>query len=646
MYDCGYSGRILYIDLTSGSTQTKPLPERMVKDFVGSAGINVKIAYDLMGPEIEPLSDESAIIFGAGVFQGTPVIGAAKVTATYILPSNNEISTSVGGGSLGVMLKLAGYDHVIITGRAPRSSYITIFDDDVRICDANDLWGKHITTTTDLLWAKHGGECSVFAIGPAGENLIPFSIGLLDKAGHLGKGGLGAAMGSKNLKALVVRGTKGVKVADRKRTNTLINELYAEARSFKGRESWVELGLLSYWDAMVTGLGGLPSKNGRILRPAEEVEPIFGVDTYRRELRARGLACPSCTLLDKYAVWPSKEPNPKDPEKIFFISSFLGVVFQAASLGLDSYEDAIEYHGMNNRLGLDKHTTTSMLDYLMELYEKGIITEKDTGGIHLDKGYNIKICKELLQQIVNREGIGKTVAGGWNAMIERFGKGTSRFAIQMKNISPALEPRLGFGTDKLEMIVGPRSQASRGGSPTLGRGSVPYWLLEKWALKIGVPDEGIKRALDKSSGEGNMGRLLKYAQDWMMLLDCLGICGRPPINRLYYAQTLPALYTAITGIEIKSEDLLKAGDRIMTLERWTNSKRGFDRREDEKVPLRFLEEPITTHDGQQIYLQDFYRHGRLTRKELDQMMDDYYEERGWNRQGIPTMDKLKELELI
>jgi len=646
MYEYGYSGEILYIDLTSGSIETKHLPEKLVKDFVGGAGINLKLAYDLMGPQVKPLSDESAIIFGAGVFQGTAVVGAAKVSATYILPINNEISTSVGGGSLGVMLKLAGYDHVIITGRAPKPSYITIFDDEVKICDAKDIWGKYLTTATDLLWAKHGGECSIYAIGPAGENLIPFALGLLDKAGHLGKGGLGAAMGAKNLKALVVRGAKGVKVADRKRTTSLINKLYAEAKEFKGRDAWLELGLLSYWDGMVTGLGGLPGKNARILRPPEEVEPIFGLDAFRQKLRTRGLACPSCTLLDKMAVWPSGESDPKDPERVFFVSSILGVVLQAASLGLDSYEDAIEYHGMNNRLGLDKHTSTCMLDYLMELYEKGIITEKDTGGIRLENGYNIEICKKLLHQIVNREGIGKIVAGGWRVMIKTFGEETSRFAIQMKNLSPSLEPRLGFGTDKLEMILGPRSQASRGGSPTLGRGSAPYWLLEKWARKIGMSDEAIKRALDESGGEGNMGRLLKWAQDWMMALDCLGICGRPPINRLYYAETLPDLYTAITGIEIKSEDLLKAGDRFMTLERWINTKRGFDRRDDEEIPLRFLEEAIKTQDGHEIYLQDFYRHGRVTRKELAQITDDYYEERGWDRQGIPTNDRLRELGLI
>jgi len=637
MYEGGYCGKILYVDLSSGKIETKPLETDLIRDFIGGSGINTKIAYDLMGPEVKPLSEESVVVFGGGVFQGTAIIGAAKVSATFVLPTNNQISTGVGGGTLGFMLKLAGYDHVVIRGRAERPSYLKIFDDEVKICDAGEIWGKDLYTATDMLWEKHGGTCSVFAIGTGGERLIPFSLGLLDKAGNLGKGGLGAEMGSKNLKALVVRGTKGVKVANRRKLNSLINDLYARGNAFKGRDAWVELGLLSYWDSMVKDQGGMPGCNARVMMPAKELDAKFGIETYKKELQSKGLACPSCTLNDKFTVWPAD-----NPQKRTFVSSFLGVVVSAAALGFENYSEALEYHDILNRFGLDKHTTNCLLDYALELFERGIITESDTGGVPL--GHNLGSCKLLLQQMMEGEGAGGILAGGWPAAIEHFGKDTESFAIQIKGLSPALDPRLGFGTDKVAMLVSPRAQAARGGSPTLGRGSTPFWLLEKWARKIGMPEAAINHALDKDSGEGNMSRLLRYAEDWIGLFDCVGLCGRPATNRLYYADTVAELYTALTGIEITIRELLTCAERFLNLERQIQAERGFTRKE-EKLPKRILDEPLSTADGKTIFLNDFYHHGRVTEDELNKILDDYYDVRGWDSKGTPTAEKLKELGL-
>jgi len=229
----GYAGTILYVDLTSGQIRKEPLDIDVARKYLGGAGVNYKLACDLIKPGEDPLSPDSPIIIGVGPLVGTivPSAGKVQVTVKFPLPASEDgrycVSTATSGSDkFGCMLKNAGYDHVVITGRAKGPVYLKIVDDDVEICDATDLWGrKDIYETTDELNDRHG-SCGVFAIGRAGENLVRFSMAFCDFRRHLGRSGLGAVMGSKNLKAVVVRGTKGIKVKDSRRLMKAANGVF------------------------------------------------------------------------------------------------------------------------------------------------------------------------------------------------------------------------------------------------------------------------------------------------------------------------------------------------------------------------------------------------------------------------------------
>jgi len=234
----GYSGSILYVDLTTGTSHKEELDIELAKTFLGGFGINNRLAFDLIKPGIDPLSPRNPIIIGAGPFVGA-FPGATKIVGTTKL-CNGFVRTAIGGG--GAMLKYAGYDHLVLTGKAKSPVYLKIFDDDVDLCDANELWGRDVYESADLLWNKHGRECSSIVIGQAGERLIPIALTFIDKQiGSFGKGGLATIMGSKNLKAVVMRGTKGVKVAEKRKFAKIFDESIHLASTWEDRQAFLEL---------------------------------------------------------------------------------------------------------------------------------------------------------------------------------------------------------------------------------------------------------------------------------------------------------------------------------------------------------------------------------------------------------------------
>ncbi len=211
----GYAGSILHVDLTSNETKKEPLNSNIAEKFIGGFGLNAKLLYDSIEPGIDPLSPENAIVLGAGPLVGTIAPGATRIYAASKLPINNAMGwCGAGGMSFGIMLKNAGYDHIVIKGQAENPVYLKIFDDNVELCDASELWGMGTGETTDKLWNEFGRPLGVTSIGQGGEKLSRISMSFVDRASSLGRGGLGAVMGSKNLKAIITKGTKGISVSD------------------------------------------------------------------------------------------------------------------------------------------------------------------------------------------------------------------------------------------------------------------------------------------------------------------------------------------------------------------------------------------------------------------------------------------------
>ena len=442
-------------------------------------------------------------------------------------------------------------------------------------------------------------------------------------------------MGAKNLKAMVVLGTKGIAPAAGKRFLKLTNELFEGAAGYKYKDRWINLGLLYIWDGFFGE--GHPSKNWREVYPGKELTANFGPEVFTEKLNRTPIACTSCSLCDKFALQIKEGEN---AGLLTYVSSPIGVVLNAAESRFTSYNQALTYFDKLNRYGLDRHTITSMIGFVIELYQRGIITKRDTGGMALDQDYST--IMNLVEKIASREDIGDILAGGWGTVFESIGRGCERYAVQVKGVSPPLDARKSLGTDALEAALNSRCQVGRGGSPTLGNPSAPIDFFKRWSDKIGVPQDAWDRLFVADKGV-NIGRLTKYAEDWMTLFDCLGLCGRAPINRLYNTQTVVDLLSALTGMKIGWNEIMVATERTANLERVLNVREGFARKDD-RFPEKWLNDPLKAED-KEIWLMDYYQTARVTEVEMNEMLDDYYRLRGWDDNGIPTREKLKELGL-
>ena len=647
----GFAGNILYIDLDSGSTRKEPLDPELIKKFTGGWGINHKLAYDLIPPDVDPYSADNKIIFGVGPFVGTTVPGSSKIFVTSKFPVGGAFTGASGGGALGIMLKSSGYDHVVISGQAEKPVYLKICDD-LEICDATDLWGKDAIETENELRRRHE-PCSILPIGQAGENLVKFTVGQIDNAGTIGQGGLPSVMGSKKVKAIVaVQGTKGVKVADRRKLNKLVDQVTKRMMSWHGRKHLIAGGL---GGSFLASRGDWPvsAKNMTELnfRSPEELEHYTNFAKIYSKSR-KTLACPSCPMGDKEIVkiregkYAGTEFQGNSICSISGEVAFAQAVVQdmpesGAERGIGRLRRELEYADMLDRYGIDFITFDRLMSLVVYLYEQGIITREDTGGIELKE--NWETAEKLARMTAYREeGFGDMLAGGILGVIQRLGKGEEQ-GYHIKGVGNFYEPRFtGMGTMEFASITSPRGSQYIPGS----NGAPSYnlkWRVEQWikeSQKRSFPEEAIQRIFSSSSF--NVGRLVKWTEDWYSALNSVSLCCRYFVIMAYNATTIAALYQAVTGLEMTEADLLKAGERAWNLYKVLNARAGFDRKND-KAPEAWFR-PCKSEE-KDYSLTDYYGNP-LNRDDVERLLDDYYDERGWDKKrGIPTPDKLKGLGL-
>jgi len=622
----GYAGNILHVDLTKNEVHKEPVAPELAKTFIGGLGFSVKLAYDHIKPGIEPLSPENTIIIGAGPLVGTIAPGSSRIYAAAKFPINNAIAwAGAGGMTFGAMLKNAGYDNVVIKGRASRPVYLKIFDDDVEICDAGELWGKGVEETSQQLWTKFSWPAGIIAIGQAGENSVKFAMSFVDNASTLGRGGFGAVMGSKNLKAIIVKGTKGVRVSHPRKFMKLVDGLFQRIKRWEHLDEWHEFG---FW----LGL------------------PVVPKEMYY-ELNKRRLSCIGCPIGDKDVV-EIKKGKYKGLTKV--TTTAINAVTPSL-LGL-SVEDSIKCTGTLDDYGMDMFEFFSVVSFVNDLYDQGIITAE---YMESKIPFDLESLEKWARKIANREGFGDILAEGLPGIINRFGKESQRFAPPMsKGLSvysgptgPLIWNR--FGTMEFSQLVNPRgAHVAAGGSPTyyavrplekfpthLDRMGVPENAVQRilpqpgdwqWGLKFGLVSPEDKVGL-------NVGRMTRYSEDWLSVLGSLGVCARAQINRFYYANLLAELYSTATGIQIDKEELMKAGERVWNLLKAANVREGFDRKDD-SFSRRWLEEKSQ--------FIEYTGKVKISLEIADKFLDDYYEERGWDvERGIPTREKLLELGL-
>ena len=603
----GYMGNILRINLSTGKTAIEELPEELARLFIGGRGIAAKILFDELKPGIDPLSPENKMIFTTGPLANTAAQSCSRWMVTTKSPLTGGYFRSSAGGGFGAEIKSAGFDVLILEGKAEKPVYIMIKDQTVEIKDAANLCGMLNEETAAAIKKEQGNDkIKVASIGPSGEKLVRFSA-IYDDRRTAARGGVGAVMGSKNVKAIAVKGTHKVQVADkekltkitRKQADTVQNE--PRLQSFRHLGTAAAAGFcheIGVYPVKNFKKGEFKEINGRLT--PEKVEEIFVKDVHCHRCM---IHCGSILHVKEgdYAGDPVEGPE----YETFY--SFGGELLNS-DLGM-----IIEANRICDDYGVDTMTAGCCIGFAMECYENKILSKEDLDGIDLKWG-DTKAIITLLKKIVKREGIGNILAEGTKAAAQKIGKGSEKYAIQVKGLElPGYEPR-GLKGAGLNLAT-----AALGASHCVGQ--CPQEL---------SGEAGVDRFSTEKKGD-----LCKLNQDKTAAYETGIVCIFPMQFRLIDMTALREMINAATGFnDLKEEaDMYKLGERIWNVEKAFNVREGFDRKDD-TFPERFLKEPM--EDGP-VKGQVF---------ELEPMLDDYYQARGWNREtGFPTREKLDSLDL-
>jgi aldehyde:ferredoxin oxidoreductase len=636
----GYAGQVLYIDLSKESIKKEPLNPDLAKKFLGGFGLNCKFAWDLLDPKVHPYSPDNQIFMGIGPMVGTSAPVSSKHSVMSLWPSTGTISPGTAGGDFGINLKLSGYDEVIIKGKAKRPVYLKIHGEDVEICDGQDLWGKDTYQTTDSLWEKHGRGYAVLAMGTAGERLVNTTICLVDKHTSWGKGGLPAIMGSKNLKALMACGNKGIKIADPER---LIKRTYMILERFKKYPDYQKLVDLGTMDGFAgwADIHGMSMNNWSGRFPTKEAYHLYSPEYYLKNVKAGRCADPNCPIGCKDHLRIKKGEYTGTEA---WVSSFYGrVVHMAARCQVGSYEKNVKAQEFFQRSGLCIHSFTALIDWAVDLYRRGILNQADTGGVELK--HDFETTMYLSEQANKHEGLGGILSQGYKQAMKDIGRGCEKYAVQVKGMEPLYDPRINrVAGPEFNQVVNPRGAHAPQGAITLYMSKdAPAEKFREWLEDRGVAREALARIFPRA-GYFNIGRMTPYGEDWVQFMNSTGMgCLRGRVDSFFKGEDWAEIYSAVTGFEMPLKDLREAARRNYNLYKALNVRLGFSRKDD-VFPERWFE-PLETSDRGTMVLCDYFG-TPLTKQDCEKLLDDYYDERGWDiKTGIPTEKTLVELGL-
>ena len=604
----GYTGKLLWVDLASGKTATTPLEEETVKSFLGGSGLGAKIIRERLKTIRGPLDPSNPLCFMPGLLCGTVVPGSNRTTVCGLSPATSAWGEARAGGAWSPMLKYAGYDGAIFTGKARHPVYVWIENDHVEIRPADRLWGKGFFETDERLLAETHKDAIVAAIGQAGEKLSRMACVMFEGryARSAGRTGMGAVMGSKNLKAVVVRGTGGIAVADgmglMKRAAAYGDK---EKRKFKRN---FELGTAG-GVAATEAFGDMPIRNFLGGRWAEKAERVSGQTMFKKygKHERSCLSCPSnCTLV--VDIPGSAAGHAPEYETIGAFGSMCEC---------DRIEVIARCNELCNDYGLDTISAGNTIAFVMEAFEKGILTEAALDGIRPSWG-NVEAMVALLHKMGKREGIGDLLADGTRAAAERLGTDLSDMLVEVKGVEVPMHDPRAFWSNALNYAVANRGACHMEGVTFTVESGLPF------------PDLGYTAPMDPYIPDGKA-ELNAKMHDLMAIYDGLGICKFYIV--VSYGPTILAEWlNYCTGWETTPEDLMRTGERIFTAKRTINVARGLTRKDD-YLPKRLLTVPQRDDIGP------------VSPQGMERMLTEYYRLRGWNAAGAPTEARLKTLGL-
>lgn len=615
----GVGGQILWVDLTKRNVEKKPLDEDLVKKYLLGAGILSRILYDSIPKDADPLGEENILGVATGTLTGSMFPQASRHVIAALSPLTGIWGESHAAGFWGAELKLAGYDAIFFTGKSPVPVYLNIEDDKVEILDASHLWGKDVFEADWTIRETHGYRVRVLCIGQAGENLVRFAAIMNDRDRASARSGLGAVMGSKNLKAIAVKGTGKIDVADPENYLKHMDEFYRRMLENPFTPGRIKYGTTSLVELM-QHIGRLPSYNMK-QGVFDGYDKISG-DAINEKYLVKARADWSC--LQRCGRYTAVREGPYAfeggaPE--FETQSSMG-----SRCGNDNLESVLYGHHLANRYGMDTISLGATISWAMECWHEGLITSEDTDGLDLSWGNHETIIK-LTEMIARREGFGDLLAEGSAMAAEKLGRGSEKFVMAVKK----------------QEIAGqePRAQKSMGlAAVTAARGADHLYAFP-------VLDEvGFDEDIRKRFGEEYLpemaerlnpkykGLMVKQCEDFMVMVESAGLCkyGTQIPPEFFYEDVALALKIH-NGLDFTRKELEEIGERVVNLNRLFNAERGITRKDD-SLPRRLTDEkaPVGPSAGEVV--------------ELEQMLDDYYRERGWDLEtGLPQEETLKRLGL-
>ena len=598
-----YTGKLLRVNLSRGESHAEDIPEQLMKDLLGGRGLAVRYLYSELKSGVEPLGPDNKLVFMMGPLGATTAMSVSRIAVVTKSPLTGCIAKSIMGGNFGAFLKFAGFDGIIVEGEAKKPVYIYIEKDKVQFLEANELWGLDTEQTQAKLRQRHGAATQAACIGPAGEKLVRYAIIISDRRAG-GRTGVGTVMGAKKLKAIAVSSTGPLAVHDQQQFKKLAKEQIEGLKTSPRRIRMTDFGT-SYLTLGFEKMGIFPVHNfqeGHL----EGVEKIGEEELAKIKVKNDGCygCMTKCGQVRKVTEGPYAGALSEGPdyETIWSLGGNLGSTDKAYLVAVDSLCD---------RLGIDSVSTGNAIGFACELFQRGIITKKDTDGLDLTWGRDSEMLK-LVEKIGRREGFGKLLGEGTKRAAEHIGKGAEAYAMQVKGLElPAYEPRAvkGYGLILATSNVGANHMYGR-------------------------PREELAGTKDRFADE-DKGQDIARNQISQAVEDSVIQCSFGPATGLT-PELRCGLLVAATGFDEFADPayLNGIGERIICLERSFNVREGFGRKDD-ALPARMLTEPLANAGPAT---------GQVIRK-MDTLLDEYYDALGYTRQGIPSVEKLRQLSL-
>ncbi len=593
----GWNGNLLRVDLTKGTAVAQEYDPSLAKNFLGGRGFAIKILWKELNPGIDALSSENKLVFAAGPLTGFPLPSSGKL----VVAAKSPLTGGYGDGNLGttatVQLRKAGYDMIITEGRTPKPTILRIEDKEIELLNGEDYWGLGAFETEKKLKKEHGRTVGVLTIGPAGENRVKFANVVSQEGRAGGRPGMGAVMGSKNLKAIVIRGSKTILAADPEKLKALGKEAYRKILKKPNYDFWKRQGTIATieWSQESSVL---PTQNFRE-GVFDEADSIGGFAMEKIKVSQRG--CPQCNMTCGNVV---EDANNQESELDYENVAMLG-----SNIGLGNLKQVSALNRLADDYGIDTISLGNVIGFAMEASEKKLIDNRIEWG-------DFNGAKALIEDIVQRRGTGALLAEGTQAAAQKLGGDAPNWAMNIK----------GLEITGYDCHAAPGMALSYATSP-IGAHHKDAWVIS-WEVKIGRD----------SYSEAKVNKVIEFQRIRGGMFECLTTCRLPWIEVGFELDWYPRFLKAATGVTVTMENLFTNADRVYTLMRafWVREYGKCWSRRMDSLPKRWFDEPLTKGP---------FKGATLDREKYEALLQLYYEKRGWDSRGIPKKKTLTKLNL-